>query len=244
MPLIKSISGIRGTIGGKPGNTLSPIDVVTFTSAYASWLKKQNNKATYTVVIGRDGRVSGPFILQLVINTLVGCGINVINLDLGTTPTVEMAVRFHNADGGIIITASHNTVEWNALKLLDNKGEFLSDNDGKQLLLIAEKENFAFSTFDKLGNISTDTTALDKHIESVIQYALVDAVGRRAADGQEPQSTHRQPMRRFRIEPQQNRPEGSSQNADHGISFGKRCRPAASRRRGTTARTAPMGKGP
>ena len=174
MPLIKSISGIRGTIGGKPGGTLSPIDIVKFTAAYAVWLKKQNSKNNYTVVIGRDGRISGAFIIQLVINTLVSCGIDVINLDLSTTPTVELAVQFHNADGGIIITASHNPAEWNALKLLNNKGEFLSANDGKQLLSVAEKESFDFSTVDKLGTITADLTALDKHIETVVQYNLID----------------------------------------------------------------------
>ena len=126
MPLIKSISGIRGTIGGKPGNTLSPVDVVKFSAAYAGWLKKRSTKNIYTIIVGRDARISGPFIKQLVINTVISCGINVIDLDLSTTPTVEMAVLSHNADGGIIITASHNPAEWNALKLLLNgKGEFL-----------------------------------------------------------------------------------------------------------------------
>lgn len=174
MPLIKSISGIRGTIGGKPGNTLSPLDIVKFTSAYAVWIKKQADKKSCTVVIGRDGRISGASILQLVINTLVSCGINVINLDLSTTPTVEMAVLFHNADGGIIITASHNPAEWNALKLLNNKGEFLNDEDGRQLLSIAEKESFSYASVDKLGTITSDPSALDKHIEIVAQYHLVD----------------------------------------------------------------------
>src|SRR4030095_525947 len=112
MPLIKSISGIRGTIGGKPGDSLTPVDTVKFTAAYATWLKGQTSKTNYTVVTGRDGRVSGSFILQLVINTLVSSGINVINLDLSTTPTVEMAVLFNNVDGGIMITASHNAAEW------------------------------------------------------------------------------------------------------------------------------------
>lgn len=174
MPLIKSISGIRGTIGGKSGTTLSPIDITKFTAAYAVWLRKQNTKTSYTIVIGRDGRISGNFIMQLVINTLVSCGINVINLDLSTTPTVELAVQFNNADGGIIITASHNTSEWNALKLLNNKGEFLNAEDGKLLLSIVEKEDFDFSTVDKLGNISSNFTALDRHIESVVQYGLID----------------------------------------------------------------------
>ncbi len=174
MPLIKSISGIRGTIGGKPGNTLSPIDVVKFTAAYAMWLKKQSGKNTYTIVVGRDARISGRFIMQLVINTLVSCGIHVIDLDLSTTPTVEFAVLSQSADGGIIITASHNPAEWNALKLLNAKGEFLSDDDGRQLLSIAENESFDFSTVDKLGNITVDISSLDKHIEAVIQYPLID----------------------------------------------------------------------
>ncbi len=175
MPLIKSISGIRGTIGGKPGNSLSPVDIVKFTSAYASWLKNQNKKANYNVVVGRDARISGAFVMQLVINTLISCGINVIDLNLSTTPTVEFAVLQHNADGGIIITASHNPTEWNALKLLNNKGEFLNAEDGKQLLDIADADNFNFSSVEKLGNITTDTAALDKHIEAIVQYNLVDA---------------------------------------------------------------------
>jgi phosphomannomutase len=174
MPLIKSISGIRGTIGGKPGDSLTPVDTVKFTAAYATWLKGQTSKTNYTVITGRDGRVSGSFILELVINTLVSSGINVINLDLSTTPTVEMAVLFNNADGGIIITASHNPAEWNALKLLNNKGEFLNAADGEQLLSIAEKESFSFSSIDKLGTVTIDTTALDKHIEAIVQYQLID----------------------------------------------------------------------
>jgi phosphomannomutase len=174
MPLIKSISGIRGTIGGKPGNSLSPVDVVKFTSAYAVWLKDQNKKTNYTVVVGRDARISGPYVSQLVINTLISCGIDVINLDLSTTPTVEFSVIQNNADGGIIITASHNPAEWNALKLLNNKGEFLSATDGNKILAFADSESFNFSAVDKLGNLTTDNTALDKHIEAIVQYPLVD----------------------------------------------------------------------
>jgi phosphomannomutase len=174
MPLIKSISGIRGTIGGKPGNSLSPVDVVKFTSAYAVWLKDQDKKTNYTVDFGRDARISGPYILQLVINTLISCGIDVINLDLSTTPTVEFSVIQNNADGGIIITASHNPAEWNALKLLNNKGEFLSATDGNKILAFADSESFNFSAVDKLGNITTDNAALDKHIEAIVQYPLVD----------------------------------------------------------------------
>jgi phosphomannomutase len=176
MPLIKSISGIRGTIGGKPSNSLSPVDVVNFTSAYASWLKQQSEKKSLTVVLGRDGRISGAYIQQLVLSSLVASGINVINLDLSTTPTVEMAVIFNNADGGIIITASHNGAEWNALKLLNNKSEFLSAEDGEQLLSIAEKEAFSFVSVDKLGTVTNDTTALEKHIEAIVQLPLIDSI--------------------------------------------------------------------
>ena len=174
MPLIKSISGIRGTIGGKPGNSLSPVDVVKFTAAYAAWLKNQTQKNSYSVVVGRDGRISGAYVLQLAINTLISYGIDVINLDLSTTPTVEFAVIQHNADGGIIITASHNPAEWNALKLLNNKGEFLSAENGSDLLEIAESENLNFATVDKLGTVTTDATSLEKHIEAIVNYPLVD----------------------------------------------------------------------
>ncbi|MBV9960660.1 MAG: phosphoglucosamine mutase [Parafilimonas sp.] len=174
MPLIKSISGIRGTIGGKPANSLSPVDVVKFAAAYAEWTKKQSEKKDFSIVIGRDGRISGAYIQQLVTSTLIASGINIINLDLSTTPTVEMAVIFNNADGGIIITASHNGAEWNALKLLNNKGEFLSAGDGQQLLEIAEKETFDFVSVDKLGVVTNDTTALEKHIEAIIQLPIID----------------------------------------------------------------------
>jgi len=174
MPLIKSISGLRGTIGGKPGNTLSPVDIVKFSAAYAAWLKQQDQKNNFSVVVGRDGRISGSYVQQLVISTLIASGINVINLDLSTTPTVEMAVLFNNADGGVIITASHNGAEWNALKLLNKKSEFLSAEDGELLLDIAEKEAFSFVTVDKLGAVTNDTSALEKHIEAIIQLELVD----------------------------------------------------------------------
>jgi phosphomannomutase len=174
MPLIKSISGLRGTIGGKPANSLSPLDIVKFSAAYASWLKQQSEKKSFTVVVGRDGRISGAYIQQLVTATLIASGINIINLDLTTTPTTEMAVIFNNADGGIIITASHNGAEWNALKLLNNKGEFLSAADGEQLLDIAEKELFSFVAVDKLGAVTNDTSALEKHIEAIIQLPLID----------------------------------------------------------------------
>lgn len=174
MALIKSISGIRGTIGGKPGETLSPLDTVKFTAAYGTWLLKhqpENKK----VVIGRDGRISGEMIQRLVVSTLNAVGINVIDLGLSTTPTVEMAVVAHNAAGGIILTASHNPKEWNALKLLNSKGEFISGDDGKQLLDIAASENFNFVNVDKLGSYTTDENALQQHIDAVVNYPLVDA---------------------------------------------------------------------
>lgn len=175
MPLIKSISGLRGTIGGKVTQSLSPIDVVKFTAAYAVWIKQQNKKNSFTVVVGRDGRASGAYIQQLVMSSLVASGIHVIDVDLSTTPTVEMAVSFNNADGGIIITASHNGTEWNALKLLNGNGEFLNAEDGEQLLDITEKESFNFVTVDKLGKITADASALEKHIEAILQLSLTDA---------------------------------------------------------------------
>lgn len=172
MALIKSISGIRGTIGGKPGNTLSPPDVVKFTAAYATWLKgRQPHKK---VVIGRDGRISGAMVSSLVANTLNACGFNVIDLGLSTTPTVEMAVTAEGAAGGIIITASHNPKEWNALKLLNEEGEFISASDGEALLAIAEKEDFDFVTVDKIGTTTPDDSYLQKHIDAVLDYHLVD----------------------------------------------------------------------
>jgi phosphomannomutase len=173
MALIKSISGIRGTIGGKPGDTLSPLDIVKFTSAYGTWLKQQGH-SNKKVIIGRDGRISGSMVQALVVNTLIALGIDVIDLGLSTTPTVEMAVVFENAAGGIILTASHNPKEWNALKLLNNKGEFISGADGTALLAIAENEAFDFSNVDQLGIYTKDNTALDKHISAVVNYPLVD----------------------------------------------------------------------
>lgn len=173
MALIKSISGIRGTIGGKPGDTLSPLDVVKFTSAYGSWLKLQPH-ANHKVVIGRDGRISGSMVQGLVVNTLIALGLDVIDLGLSTTPTVEMAVVFENAAGGIILTASHNPKEWNALKLLNNKGEFISGSDGAALLEMAANESFNFVSVDQLGTYTENQNALNKHIEAVIHYPLVD----------------------------------------------------------------------
>lgn len=173
MALIKSISGIRGTIGGKPGDTLSPLDVVRFTAAYGTWLMQhaKNRK----VVLGRDGRISGEMVQRLVISTLNALGIDVVDLGLSTTPTVEMAVVFEKAAGGIILTASHNPKEWNALKLLNEKGEFISGEDGAKLLDIASKDNYTFATVDKLGSYAVNHTALQQHIDAVVNYPLVDA---------------------------------------------------------------------
>ena len=178
MALIKSISGIRGTIGGKPGNTLSPLDVVRFTAAYGTWLKTEKVDKSVAgnpkVVIGRDGRISGAMVQRLVISTLNALAIDVIDLGLSTTPTVEMAVVFEKASGGIILTASHNPKEWNALKLLNNDGEFISGDDGAKILQIAEAEDFNFAGVDELGTYTEDHHALQKHIDAVINYPLVD----------------------------------------------------------------------
>jgi phosphomannomutase len=172
MALIKSISGIRGTIGGKSGEALTPLDIVRFTAAYGTWLAK--NSTGKKVVIGRDGRISGEMVQRIVISTLNALGFDVVDLGLSTTPTVEMAVKFKNADGGIILTASHNPKEWNALKLLNSEGEFISGKDGEEILAIAAADDYDFATVDKLGSYTTNTTALDQHIEAVINYPLVD----------------------------------------------------------------------
>jgi phosphomannomutase len=170
--LIKSISGIRGTIGGKSGDALTPIDVVKFTSAYGEWVKK--NSARKKVVIGRDARVSGEMISRIVASTLQGMGLNVVDLGLSTTPTVELAVTMEGAAGGIIITASHNPAQWNALKLLNQDGEFISDNDGKEILATAEKDNIEFSDIKKLGTYSVNNSYIQKHIELILNLPLVD----------------------------------------------------------------------
>lgn len=175
MTLIKSISGIRGTIGGKVGDNLTPVDAVKFASAYGTFLKQNINKDKLTVVIGRDARISGPMIHNLVVNTLIGLGIDVIDLGLSTTPTVEVAVPLEKADGGIILTASHNPKQWNALKLLNAKGEFLSGADGAKILEIAEAEAFDFSDVDSLGTITENDAYMDIHIDEVLNLPLVDA---------------------------------------------------------------------
>ncbi len=174
MTLIKSISGIRGTIGGNVSENLTPIDAVKFASAYGTFLKNSLQKDKLTVVIGRDARISGPMIHQLVMQTLVGLGINVIDLGLSTTPTVEIAVPLEKADGGIILTASHNPKQWNALKLLNNKGEFLSGAEGALILEIAESDSFDFAHVDDLGTITEITDYMDRHIDEVLNLKLVD----------------------------------------------------------------------
>ncbi len=174
MTLIKSISGIRGTIGGKSGDSLTPLDVVKFTAAYGSWLKNKNSEKPLRVVIGRDARLSGKMVSDLVSATLVGMGFNVIDLGLSTTPTVEIAVPLENALGGIILTASHNPIQWNALKLLNEKGEFISGADGEALLAIAENDSAEYADVKSLGKVETNDTYLQKHIEMILELPLVD----------------------------------------------------------------------
>ena len=185
MTLIKSISGIRGTIGGKVGDNLTPVDAVKFASAYGTWLKlnskKQVSDAKLKVVVGRDARISGPMIHNLVVNTLIGLGIDIIDLGLSTTPTVEVAVPLENADGGIILTASHNPKQWNALKLLNEKGEFLNGIEGEKILQIADSESFHFSDVDSLGEITINEAYMDIHIDEVLNLPLVDIEAIKAA---------------------------------------------------------------
>lgn len=175
MSLIKSISGIRGTIGGRPSENLTPIDAVKFAAAYGTWLKNEYSKEDLTVVIGRDARISGAMIQQLVMNTLIGMGINVKDVGLSTTPTVEIAVTEEEADGGIILTASHNPKQWNALKLLNNRGEFLNGEEGLKILEHAENEDFTFAEVDALGTIETISDYIQRHIKHVLNLQLVDA---------------------------------------------------------------------
>ncbi|MEN8120654.1 MAG: phosphoglucosamine mutase [Bacteroidota bacterium] len=174
MTLIKSISGIRGTIGGKAGEGLSPLDVVKFTSAFGFWVKNKNTNNQTKMIVGRDARISGPMVNQLVCATLSGLGIDVIDIGLATTPTTEMIVTKEKADGGIIITASHNPTQWNALKLLNSKGEFITDKDGKDVLQIAENETFEFAEVENLGKLSKDENALNYHIEEILKLPMVD----------------------------------------------------------------------
>ncbi len=173
MSLIKSISGIRGTIGGLPGENLTPLDVVKFTAAYGSLLKEKQPRPS--VVVGRDGRISGPLVHSLVVQTLIALGIDVVDLGVSTTPTVEFAVVEEKATGGIILTASHNPRQWNALKLLNEQGEFLSAEAGKKVLEIGEKSEMSFASVDELGTVRSDETYLQKHIAAILNYPLVDA---------------------------------------------------------------------
>ena len=168
MTLIKSISGIRGTIGGRTGDTLNPLDIVKFTTAYATFIRGER------IVVGRDGRISGPMVRDVVCGTLVGMGYEVIDIGLATTPTTELAVRWHEADGGIIITASHNPTQWNALKLLNRDGEFLTAKDGAEVLHIAAEEDFDYAPVERLGHVVMDDTMNQRHIQSVLDLRLVD----------------------------------------------------------------------
>ncbi|HNW98816.1 MAG TPA: phosphoglucosamine mutase [Bacteroidales bacterium] len=174
MTLIKSISGIRGTIGGKAGNGLTPADIVKFTAAYLTWLKTQGNKKELCIIIGRDARISGPMVCDMVCGTAAGMGVNVIDVGLATTPTVEMMVAMLKADGGIIITASHNPKNWNALKLLNSKGEFLSASDGNKILEIAEQDDVSFCEVERIGKVEQYDTALISHINKILELPLVD----------------------------------------------------------------------
>ena len=182
MTLIKSISGIRGTIGGAPDEGLSPLAIVKFVSAYATFIRNSTTANTNCIVVGRDARMSGPMVKQIVIGTLTGMGFDVVDIDLATTPTTEIAVAMEGACGGIIITASHNPKQWNALKLLDEHGEFLSAEDGNAILELAEKELFEYATVDKLGKVITDNRYKERHIERVLSLKLVDVEAIRAAN--------------------------------------------------------------
>ena len=174
MTLIKSISGIRGTIGGKPGDTLNPLDIVKFTSAYATFIRRSGKSKSNTIVVGRDGRISGDMVRNIVCGTLMGIGYDVVNIGMATTPTTELAVAMEQAAGGIIITASHNPRQWNALKLLNEKGEFLTAADGEEVLAIAEREDFEYASVDSLGKYTEDNSFNQRHIDSVLNLKLVD----------------------------------------------------------------------
>lgn len=174
MTLIKSISGIRGTIGGRSGDTLNPLDIVKFTSAYATFIRRSGKSQSNTIVVGRDARISGEMVKNVVCGTLMGIGYDVINIGLATTPTTELAVRMTQAAGGIIITASHNPRQWNALKLLNHEGEFLTKSEGNEVLDIAESEDFNYADVDHLGHYSEDASFDQRHIENVLALKLVD----------------------------------------------------------------------
>ncbi len=180
MTLIKSISGIRGTIGGAQGDNLTPIDIVKFTTAYARFMSEKNNGKSITIVVGRDARISGEMVNDIIEGTLLGCGVNVINVGLCTTPGTEMAVIGHKADGGIIITASHNPKQWNALKLLNERGEFLNDAEGKRVLALADDVNFEYPKIDEIGKVLLREDFNNQHIKSVLSLPLVDVEAVRA----------------------------------------------------------------
>jgi len=175
MTLIKSISGIRGTIGGPTGDTLNPLDIVKFTTAYATFIRRSGKGTSNKIIVGRDARISGEMVKNVVCGTLMGMGYDVVNIGLATTPTTELAVRMSGADGGIIITASHNPRQWNALKLLNNEGEFLTAADGAEVLAIAEREDFQYADIDSLGKYMEDHSFDQRHIDSIMDLALVDA---------------------------------------------------------------------
>ncbi len=181
MTLIKSISGIRGTIGGRAGDTLNPLDIVKFVAAYTTFIGRKNPGKKLQIVVGRDARISGPMVKNVVCGTLMGMGADVINIGLATTPTTELAVRMSHSDGGIIITASHNPRHWNALKLLNAEGEFLTKDDGNEVLAIADKEDFTFAEVDDLGSYIDDNTYDQKHVEAVTALDLVDLTAIRNA---------------------------------------------------------------
>ena len=180
MTLIKSISGIRGTIGATPGDNLTPIDIVKFTTAYARFMSEKNEGKRLRIVVGRDARISGPMVESIIEGTLLGCGVDVINVGLCTTPGTEMAVITYQADGGIIITASHNPKQWNALKLLNEQGEFLNDSEGKRVLALADDDNFQFPDVDHLGKVISRVDFNDEHIRQVLSLPLVDVDAVRA----------------------------------------------------------------
>ena len=182
MSLIKSISGIRGTIGGAAGNGLTPLDIVKFTSAYATFIRRTTKKTSNVIVVGRDARLSGAMVNDVVVGTLIGMGFDVVNIGLATTPTTEIAVVGENACGGIIITASHNPKQWNALKLLNEDGEFLNDAQGKEVLAIAEREDFDYAEVDSLGKVYVNNTYMQRHIDSVLKLKLVDVEAIRNAN--------------------------------------------------------------
>ena len=182
MTLIKSISGIRGTIGGSPEDGLNPLAIVKFVAAYATFIRKNTKVDTNKIVVGRDARISGPMVRDVVLGTLIGMGFDVVDIDLATTPTTEIAVTMEHACGGIILTASHNPKQWNALKLLNEKGEFLNAAEGAEVLRIAAAEDFVFADVDHLGKVTTDTSYKQKHIESVLKLDLVDVEAIKAAN--------------------------------------------------------------